>query len=629
MGSASVPSIGQLWEGRTIDGKFALLEWLGGATDRAVFITMRLGAQRAVIKIIQADGVDADAWQSQWEIARSLSHPHLMPIFETGRCSVDGVSIVYIVTEYAERVLSRFIQDRPLKPNEASNILYPIVDALSYLHAKGFVHGRVCPSNILVAADELKLSTDNFLVAGAVPTRLHKSDVYDAPELAAGNLSPAADVWSLGMTLAEALAQIPPVWDPAASSPPAVPQVLPHSFLVLAQECLRIDPAERTTLQNIKAQLAAAPTPSEDTPAASIPAQFPAQFPAHTPAPTRAASKAPAAHAPAPGPDIDPLLSAYANTPGTADSAPAGRWKQDEFASSAPPSHALFEDYDEASRTRKPILSLVLVGLVLLGVLGFFLVQTGIVDMDIPLSLLKGRQPAAHQASQPAPSQAAPNQAAPTAQPPATATSPEPTAPQSSEAPTPDTETPAPATQPGAQTTPAPTDTAPTATGKTPTPTSGKQQTATQPAQAPTDATPPSSSAKQANNQTAGQTAGQAAAPADTPHDTDTAAPRPRNAPGAVAQRVLPSISPGASLSMRAPVTVILHVTVYRSGSVADASYVSPGSGNYFARIAQRAALQWKFDPPLQAGRPQPSVWTLRFYFSRRDVDVTAEEEDR
>jgi TonB family protein len=79
---------------------------------------------------------------------------------------------------------------------------------------------------------------------------------------------------------------------------------------------------------------------------------------------------------------------------------------------------------------------------------------------------------------------------------------------------------------------------------------------------------------------------------------------------------------------MRASVLVILRVTVNRNGSVADISYVSPGPGNYFARVAQRAALTWKFDPPLREGHAEPSVWRLRFFFSRRDVDVTASEEE-
>lgn len=80
---------------------------------------------------------------------------------------------------------------------------------------------------------------------------------------------------------------------------------------------------------------------------------------------------------------------------------------------------------------------------------------------------------------------------------------------------------------------------------------------------------------------------------------------------------------------MRAPVLVVLRVTVNRNGSVADASYISPGAGNYYARIAQRAAMQWTFDPPLRSGRPQASVWRLRFYFSRSSVEVSETEEDR
>jgi len=80
---------------------------------------------------------------------------------------------------------------------------------------------------------------------------------------------------------------------------------------------------------------------------------------------------------------------------------------------------------------------------------------------------------------------------------------------------------------------------------------------------------------------------------------------------------------------MRAPIVVILHLAVNRNGSVEDASYVSPGPGNYFAKIAQRAALQWKFDPPLSAGRPQASSWELRFYFSRSNIEANAEERSR
>ena len=107
------------------------------------------------------------------------------------------------------------------------------------------------------------------------------------------------------------------------------------------------------------------------------------------------------------------------------------------------------------------------------------------------------------------------------------------------------------------------------------------------------------------------------------------ATPRASNATGAVADRVMPSISPSARVSMHGPVEVYIRATVGRSGGVEDAAFVSPGPGNYFARVAQRAAKAWKFNPPLHNGHAEPSVWMLRFHFSHRDTEVTATEESR
>jgi hypothetical protein len=56
---------------------------------------------------------------------------------------------------------------------------------------------------------------------------------------------------------------------------------------------------------------------------------------------------------------------------------------------------------------------------------------------------------------------------------------------------------------------------------------------------------------------------------------------------------------------------------------------VAPGPGNYFARAAQRAALAWKFKPPVQNGDRERSVWMLRFNFARAGIEATATEQGR
>jgi TonB family protein len=106
-------------------------------------------------------------------------------------------------------------------------------------------------------------------------------------------------------------------------------------------------------------------------------------------------------------------------------------------------------------------------------------------------------------------------------------------------------------------------------------------------------------------------------------------APAKENSEGLVAKRVLPTVSPGARRGMRRPLEVIVRVTVNQEGAVSNAAFVSPGSGNYFARLAQKAALSWEFTPPRRNGNPVRSVWTLRFHFEREKTEVMAVEESR
>jgi TonB family protein len=109
----------------------------------------------------------------------------------------------------------------------------------------------------MVVDDRLKLSGDSLQVAGEIGRQASVQSIYDAPEAAAGAISPAADVWGLGVTLVEALTQHPPAWDRAADEDPAVPESIPQPFAGIARGCLRADPMGRCTLGNVKTWLEA------------------------------------------------------------------------------------------------------------------------------------------------------------------------------------------------------------------------------------------------------------------------------------------------------------------------------------------------------------------------------------
>jgi TonB family protein len=258
------------WVGRKIDGRFPLIAWLGGSDSNAVFLTEIGGPNqphtdpghqawpavplKAAIRLIPASAKAEDRL-AIWNAAASLSHPHLAAIFRTGRAEIDELSFIYLVTELAEENLEQILPERPLTSDETREMLPPILDALSYLHEKGFVHGHLKPSNVLVVENEVKLSSDGLLRAGRPSHEVPSSDLHNAPELAGGLALPAADVWSLGVTLVESLTQQLPIWDAANEAEPEVPATLPVPFAEIVRECLHANPARRCSLKDIRATL--------------------------------------------------------------------------------------------------------------------------------------------------------------------------------------------------------------------------------------------------------------------------------------------------------------------------------------------------------------------------------------
>jgi TonB family protein len=242
------------WVGQIIDGRYPLLEWLGGSGTSGTFLTELdgLGSQKAALKLLPSSPQSEDRLAG-WAAAAKLSHPHLARIHHFGRADVNENPCVYIVYGLAEELLSQIIPERPLTADEASQMLDPILNALDYLHKAGFVHGHLKPSNVLVVENDIQLSTDSLLPIGKPAAELPTSDIHFAPEIATGPATPRADIWSLGITLVEALTQQLPIWDFASDAEPVLPATIPAPFAEIARRCLHADPARRCTLADIRA----------------------------------------------------------------------------------------------------------------------------------------------------------------------------------------------------------------------------------------------------------------------------------------------------------------------------------------------------------------------------------------
>jgi eukaryotic-like serine/threonine-protein kinase len=260
-------------QGESVDGKFQIGQYLGGSDHSAVFRTQYgdIRPKEAAIKLVPAPAGAAEAQLSRWRLAANFSHPHLVQILQMGRCEVDNAAMLYVLTELASENLAEIIPERPLTPDETRELLRHVVDALGFIHSRGFVHGHIKPANIMAVGEELKLSSDGICRLGEDIENTGPASAYDPPEGASNGASPAADMWSLGVTLVEILTQQLPAWNPSDRKDPALPETLPAPFVDIVCHCLRRDPKNRWSAAAVAAHLprAASPRPTpapRDTP---------------------------------------------------------------------------------------------------------------------------------------------------------------------------------------------------------------------------------------------------------------------------------------------------------------------------------------------------------------------------
>jgi len=275
------------WEGQVADHKYQLRQFLGSTDHSAVFLAEFRDPEprQAAVKFISADLVNAERQLTAWTKAAQLSHVNLLRIYGTGRCKIEDMELLYVAMEHAEENLAQVLPQRALTAEETRDMLNPLVDVLVYLHDQKLTHGHIKPSNVHAIGEVLKLSSDTILPAGETRDMRRERSAYDAPELPASPCAPAADMWSLGVTLVEALTQQPADLPFDKQTDPVIPPAVRDVSQEIARHTLRRDPKRRWTSAQVAERLnptaakAVAATASASASAPEASASSPAPLP--------------------------------------------------------------------------------------------------------------------------------------------------------------------------------------------------------------------------------------------------------------------------------------------------------------------------------------------------------------
>ena len=281
----TVPPTRPEGQGWVLGGRYRVLDRLGSGGMAEVFRAHDEQLDREVaVKVfrtqIEEPGNAGTPERRERELRAlaQLSHPHLITLFDA---NAPGTSPSYLVTELVRGPsLAARLAEGPLPEPLARSLGTQIADALGYVHALGMVHRDVKPANILLGSDGADGSdpetagvrarlADFGIVRLVDSARLTAADFtlgtasYLAPEQARGaNVDQAADIYSLGLVLIEALTGRRsfdgPMHEALAARlahAPEVPPGLPQPWPGLLTAMTSSDPALRPSAAEVAAVL--------------------------------------------------------------------------------------------------------------------------------------------------------------------------------------------------------------------------------------------------------------------------------------------------------------------------------------------------------------------------------------
>jgi serine/threonine protein kinase/TolB-like protein/tetratricopeptide (TPR) repeat protein len=214
---------------------YTLERELGRGGMATVYLANDLRHHRQVaIKVLNPElgaVLGAERFLREIGIAARLSHPHILPLHESGTLDLGlGRPVLFYVMPYiaGQSLRERLREELQLPLDEALGIARQVADALDHAHREGVIHRDIKPENILLSDGQAVLA--DFGIARALDAaggdKLTDAGLtigtpaYMSPEQASGSvrLDGRSDIYALGCVVYEILGGQPPFPGPTPQS---------------------------------------------------------------------------------------------------------------------------------------------------------------------------------------------------------------------------------------------------------------------------------------------------------------------------------------------------------------------------------------------------------------------------
>ncbi|WP_157749510.1 serine/threonine-protein kinase [Jatrophihabitans sp. GAS493] len=276
--TSSAPGVGT---GALLASRYRLRERVGRGGMADVFAAADELLHRPVaVKVFRFDSPAVDDQrrvEAEMRTLAGLRHPNLVTVFDAGSVHEGPEATPYIVMELITGpTLGQRIAQAPLIPDQVRLLGSELAATLAYVHGKGIVHRDIKPANVLLDTPNIGgspfsakltdfgiavlLDSTRFTMAGMTVGTAN----YLSPEqVQGGQVTPASDVYPLGLVLLECLtgrlAYPGPGVEAALarlSHQPDIPAYLPAGWRQLLTAMTAFEASARPSAADVAHQLA-------------------------------------------------------------------------------------------------------------------------------------------------------------------------------------------------------------------------------------------------------------------------------------------------------------------------------------------------------------------------------------